>query len=165
MKTPKSITLFFIAASAVAALLVGCYTPSGGFNPGTGRGFVYISTPTRPVTVTLVDTRNQEAFFRLDIPAGEQLTFKFVEGSGTGSRIEPTKMLWAVWEAKTEFGSLNNQLICPPASCRRIDVTYRPAPEDPPADPTLIIPPDSAIPTTGPDSPAGGPQPPNRPKD
>ncbi len=165
MKSLTSIALASLWAVAFFALLVGCYTPAGGFNPGTGRGFVYISTPTRPVTITLVDTRNGEAFFKLDIPVGEQLTFKFVEGSGTGARMEPTKMLWSVWEAKTEFGSLNNQLICPPESCRRIDVTYRPAPEDPPVDPTLLIPPDSAAPTSGPDTPAGGAQLPNRPKD
>ncbi len=165
MTPMKSLATRLAIGIAAATLLTGCYTPSGGFNPGTGRGFVYISTPTRPVTITLVDTRNGEPFFKLDIPAGEQLTFKFVEGSGTGSRIEPTKMMWAVWEAKTEFGSLNNQLICPPASCRRIDVSFRPAPEDPPTDPTLLIAPDSVIPTAGPESPAGGPQTPNRPQD
>ncbi|MSQ90162.1 MAG: hypothetical protein EXS01_02045 [Phycisphaerales bacterium] len=164
MSHPK--TLFSVlATSALSTLvLVGCYTPAGGFNPGTGRGFVYISTPTRPVTVTLIDTRNQESFFALAIPSGKQLTFKFVEGSGDGARAEPSEMLWEVWDANTQTGSLDNQLICPPASCRRIDVTYRPAPEDHPADPTLLIPPDSAQ-TWGPNTPAGGPQPLDRPKD
>ena len=119
----------------------------------------------RPVTVTLVDTRNQETFFRMDIPAQKQLTFKFIEGSGSGARGEPTKMYWEVWEAKTEFGSLKNELICPPASCRRIDVTYRTAPEDPPVDPTLLIPPDGQPSPDGPNSVAGGPQPNGKPKD
>ncbi len=163
MKNP--ILTALTALTITATMLSGCYTTDGGLFPTTGRGFVYISTPTRPVTVTLVDTRNQETFFKMAIPAGKQLTFKFIEGSGSGSRMEPNKMLWAVWEAKTETGSLNNQMICPPASCRRIDITYRPAPEDMPEDPTLIIPPDSATATDGPNSTAGGPQPVNRPKD
>lgn len=146
-------------------LLAGCYTTDGGILPTTGRGYVFISTPTRPVTVTLVDTRNQEKFFKMDIPAGKQLTFKFIEGSGSGSRVEPTKMLWEMWEAKTEFGSLDNELICPPASCRRIDVTYRPAPEDMTEDANLMIPADFQDQSTGANSPNGGPQPTNRLKD
>lgn len=154
-----------LTMTLAATMLAGCYSPAGGAFPTSGRGFVYISTPTRPVTITLVDTRNQETFFKMAIPAGKQLTFKFIEGSGSGSRMEPTKMLWAVWEANTQNGSLDNQMICPPASCRRIDITYRPAPEDMPEDPTLIIPPDSLTPTDGANSTAGGAQPENRPKD
>ncbi|MSR44440.1 MAG: hypothetical protein EXS15_03655 [Phycisphaerales bacterium] len=161
---PLHATLQCLAVTG-AMLLVGCYTPAGGFNPSTGRGFTYVSTPTRPVTVTLIDTRNNEAFFKLDIPAGKQLTFKFVEGSGSGSRANPTSMMWEVWDAKTEFGSLDNQLICPPSSCRRIDVSFRPAPEDAPMDPTLLIPQSNEQPASGPNSPAGGRQIPNRPKD
>ncbi len=163
MRTP--ISKCIISLSMATILLASCYTTDGGILPTTGRGYVYISTPTRPVTVTLVDTRTQEKFFKMDIPAGKQLTFKFIEGSGSGSRVEPTKMLWEMWEAKTEFGSLSNELICPPASCRRIDVTYRPAPEDMPEDPTLMIPPDFQDQSTGANSPNGGPQPTNRLKD
>ncbi len=158
---PKSASALVIAS----CLLVGCYTTDGGMFPTSGRGYVYISTPTRPVTITLVDTRNQETFFRMDIPPGKQLTFKFLEGSGSGSRAEPTKMVWEVWDEKTEFGSLDNQLICPPSSCRRIDVSFRPAPEDLPPDPTLLIPPGIAPPIDGPNSTVGGPQPTNKPKD
>ncbi len=160
--TPLSKCLGALAVST--SLIVGCYTTDGGTFPTTGRGFVFISTPTRPVTVTLVDTRTQESFFKMDIPPGKQLTFKFIEGSGSGSRVEPTKMIWEMWEAKTEFGSLDNELICPPASCRRIDVTYRPAPEESPTDPTLLIP-GSEDQAGGANSTNGGPQPTNRLKD
>ena len=165
MKICTPISRCIAALTMTTALLTGCYAPDGGFMPSSGRGFTFISTPTRPVTVTLVDTRSQEMFFKMDIPAGKQLTFKFIEGSGSGSRAEPTKMIWEMWEAKTEFGELDNQLICPPASCRRIDVTYRPAPEDMPEDPTLLIPPDFQDQTVGANSPNGGPQPTNRTKD
>ena len=165
MKTFSRMPMTLAPIVVACSLLASCYTTDGGAFPTTGRGFVFISTPTRPVTVTLVDTCNQETFFRMDIPAQKQLTFKFIEGSGSGARGEPTKMYWEVWEAKTEFGSLKNELICPPASCRRIDVTYRTAPEDPPVDPTLLIPPDGQPSPDGPNSVAGGPQPNGKPKD
>lgn len=158
-------SIIALACAATTATIVGCYSPSGGAFPTSGRGFVYISTPTRPVTVTLVDTRNNEPFFKMDIPPGKQLTFKFIDETGSGARAEPSKLLWEVWDAKTEFGSLSNQLICPPSSCRRVDVTYRTAPEDVPEDPTLLVPTDATPPTSGPQSPAGGPLPINRPKD
>ncbi len=154
-----------LLAFTIAASIPACYQPGGGWFSTTDRGFVYISTPTRPVSITLVDTRNGEPFFHMDIPAGKQLTFKFVEGEGSGPRAEPTKMLWEVWDAHTEFGSLHNQMVCPPRACRRIDVTFRPSPEDPPPDPTLIVPPASVPPSPGSDAPEGGTPTPDRPKD
>ena len=155
-----------IAAAVVATLLpMACYQPRGGWFSTSDRGFVYISTPTRPVSITIIDTRNGEPFFHMDIPPGKQLTFKFVEGSGSGSRSEPTKMLWEVWDAKTEFGSLHNQMICPPASCRRVDVSFRPSPEDPVPDPTLIVPPEAQPESPGPGTVEGGVRTPDRPQD
>ena len=156
-----------VCAFALAALpaSTGCYQPGGGWFQTSGRGFVYISTPTRPVSITVIDTRNGEPFFHMDIPPGKQLTFKFIDHDGSGPRAEPSKMLWEVWDANTEFGSLNNQMVCPPGSCRRIDVTYRPSPEDLPPDPTLIIPPDAQSPPPGPNTPEGGTRTPDRPQD
>lgn len=153
------------AALAVGTILSACYQPGGGWFSTSDRGFVYISTPTRPVSITLIDTRNGEPFFHMDIPPGKQLTFKFVEGTGSGSRLQPSKLLWEVWDAHTEFGSLRNQMVCPPRSCRRIDVSFRPVPEDPLPDPTLIVPPDSVPPSPGPDSPEGGLHTPGQPRD
>ncbi|MFM7481117.1 MAG: hypothetical protein ACKO4V_08340 [Planctomycetota bacterium] len=133
---------------AVAVLAVcclgGCYSPDGAFMPSTGRGFTYISTPTQPVTVTLIDTRNNESFYKMDIPAGQQLTFRFSDGTTTNdsAKAQPVTMSWGMWTAGDQVGSLSNQMTAPPASCRRIDITYRTPPEDPPPDPTLLLPPD-----------------------
>jgi hypothetical protein len=113
-------------------LLVGCYAPDGGVAPSTGRGFTYISTPYMPLTVTIVDTRTEEPFFVMAIPPGQQLTFKFLDGEGDDSTWTPDRMQWELFPEKSGFGQLSNQLTCPPAHVRRIDLTLRPAPEDPP---------------------------------
>jgi hypothetical protein len=154
-----------VAMVVAAIALQGCYQPGGGWLSTTDRGFVYISTPTRPVSITLIDTRNNEPFFHMDIPPGKQLTFKFIDVEESGERNEPSKMLWEVWDAPTEFGSMNNQMICPPRSCRRIDVNYRPAPEDPLPNPSLIVPPAVQPPSPGPNSPEGGTRASDRPQD
>lgn len=131
-------------AALAACCLIGCFSPDGGLMPTTGRGFTYISTPTQPVTVTLIDTRTNESFYKMDIPAGQQLTFRFSDGTTTNdsAKAKPVTMSWGMWAAGDQVGSLSNQMTAPPASCRRIDISYRTPPEDPPPDPTLLLPPD-----------------------
>ena len=124
-----------LRASALPLLALGaCYSPDGGIMPSTGRGFVYISTPMQPTSVAVVDTRTQEAFFAMDIPPGKQLTFNFIEDGGDDPVYSPARMVYSVWDAGNQIGTLDNQLTCPPASCRRIDVSYRKAPEWPEPD-------------------------------
>jgi hypothetical protein len=156
--------------SLVACSVCGCYSPDGAFMPSTGRGFTYISTPTQPVTVTLIDTRTNESFYKMDIPAGQQLTFRFSDGTTTNdsAKAKPVTMSWGMWAAGDQVGSLRNQMTAPPASCRRIDITYRTAPEDPPPDPTLLLPPDAADASTAAAAgaaPPGGTSTFTRPKD
>ena len=124
-----------IAACFVAAILSvpACYAPDGGFMPASGRGFTYISTPFKPLTITLVDVRTEEPFFVVAIPPGQQLTFKFIEGKGDHQVWTPDLMEWQLFDEPSTFGKLGNQMTVPPASARRIDVSLRPAPEDPPA--------------------------------
>jgi len=108
-------TLSLLAASA---LLVGCYSPGGGIYPRSGGGYTYVSSEMRPVTITVIDTRTEKPFFKLDIPPGKQLTMNFIEG-----------MVYAIWDAGTANGRLTNQLTCPPLGSRRIDYSLRTAPE------------------------------------
>lgn len=124
---------------AVAASLAGCYSPDGGMMPSTGRGFTYISTPMRPLSVSVVDTRTQEAFFALDIPPGKQLTFNFIEGGGDDPVYTPNRMVYAIWQSGEQLGNLDNQITAPPYSCCRIDVSIREAPEWPEADPEVRL--------------------------
>jgi len=113
---------------SLLAMLAGCYSPGGGFMPASGRGFTYISTSMQPLTISVVDVRTQKAFFSMEIPPGQQLTFNFLPGGGDDPVNTPDRMVFAVWEAGTENGKLDNQLTCPPAAARRIDIDIRPGP-------------------------------------
>jgi hypothetical protein len=123
---------------ALMAVPAGCYSTSGGWLPRTGGGFTYISTPSQPMTVTVVNVcerteshPNGTPFFIMEIPPGKQLTFNFEESGGDDQVLRPSRMMYSVWEADTGNGSLDNVLSCPGAACRRIDIFYRPAPEQP----------------------------------
>jgi hypothetical protein len=137
--------LILVAAMAATALLASCYTPAGGVMTGSNRAYVYISTPTRPTTVTIMDTCTNEPFFHYAIPPGKQLTFRFVQGSGDEPRTRPDKMIWEVADAPMKFGGLSNQLTCPGSWCRRIDVTFRPGPEPMPTNPGELVPPAQGV--------------------
>ncbi|MEC8320396.1 MAG: hypothetical protein VX726_09860 [Planctomycetota bacterium] len=124
-----------IGAATLAALLFiapGCYAPDGGFLPSSNSTFTYISTTWSPKTVQIIDTRTNEAFFSIALPVGKQLTFKFLDGKGDDPSLTPDRMQWEVWDAPHKSGKLSNQLTVPPAAARRIAVSVRPGPEDPP---------------------------------
>jgi len=135
----RAMTTFrtLVASTALVAVIAaaGCYAPDGGFMPASGRGFTYVSTPMKPLTITLVDVRTEEPFFAVAIPPGQQLTFRFLEGKGDDPVWTPDRMQWELYPKVTTMGQLSNQMTCPPASCRRIDVSIRQAPEDPEVQP------------------------------
>jgi hypothetical protein len=133
--------LLLTAAAAAIAPLASCYTPAGGLMTGSNRAYVYISTPTRPTTITIMDTCTNQPFFHYAIPPGKQLTFRFVEGGGDHPQERPDKMIWEVADAPMKYGSLSNQLTCPASWCRRIDVSFRPSPEPIPKNPGELVPP------------------------
>ena len=107
--------------------------------PSSGRGYTYISTSMQPVIISVVDVRNEEAFFTMEIPPGQQLTFNFLEGGGDDPVYTPDRMVWAVWVAGEENGKLDNQLTCPPAAARRIDYDIRKGPIWPEPDATARL--------------------------
>lgn len=128
------------AASVAGALLLatatGCYSTSGGIMSRSGGGYTYVSTSSQPLTVAVINVcerteanPNGTPFFLMEIPPGKQLTFNFEEKGGDDPAARPARMFYAVWDAGTGTGSLSSMLSCAPAACRRIDLTYRPAPE------------------------------------
>jgi len=112
-------------------VLSSCYTPGGGLMPTSGRGFTYISTPTQPLTIKIVNVckldpaGEPEVFREWRLAPGRQLTFKFIAGKGDHASERPDQLLWEDWEAGTTVGTLRNQMPCPPSVCRRIDVEIR----------------------------------------
>ena len=120
---------FSLSGVVLLSSFGGCYRPAGSYYPGTGQGYTYISTEMKPVTITLVDTRTEQPFFKLDIPVGKQLSFNFLGGKGDDPVTLPDRLTYAIWESNTETGRLTNQLTCPPQDCVRIDYSLRKAPE------------------------------------
>ncbi|MDA1008560.1 MAG: hypothetical protein O2800_06100 [Planctomycetota bacterium] len=145
-------TLACIALLTTAA----CYSPKGGWFPGPSSAQTFYSTVSEPVTIRLVDTRTETAFFELAIPAEQQFTMKFVTGGGDDPTQTPDQMLWMIWPMGTKNGRLRNQLTVPPASCRRVDYFLRAAPEEIPADPNHRMRTDTAATREGGHTPSGG---------
>ncbi len=150
-----------LTPGAAAALLAagGCYSPGGGLLPRTGAAQTYWSTEIMPATVTIVDTRTEEAIFSIEIPVGKQLTFDFVEGEGDDPVMTPDLMRYQVFDLGTSIGKLRNSLTVPNRSCRRIDVDYRPAPEYRPVPPEQAMRLDDRSGRPGWWTPRGGPIP------
>lgn len=109
----------------LGAGLGGCYTEAGYFVDDT---YVYVSTPWQPKTVTVYDTRTGEAFWSVDVPVGERLAVKFVEGTGP-NEFRPDEIKWELMPQSRMAGPLSNRAPAPPPRARRIEMTLRAAPE------------------------------------
>ena len=114
---------------AVTLLLAGCYNPRGAFYPYVGQAATYWSTASAPTTITVIDTRTGEAFFTVEIPVGKQLVLDFKDGEGDDNVLTPDLMRYDVFPRGQTTGTLRNGITVPDRFSRRIDVTYRPAPE------------------------------------
>ncbi len=124
-----------IGASAAAMLVLsGCksaYYPGGNFR--SANTFTYLSTANTPKTITLIDTRSDEAIWSVDVPVGHQLTMSFREGKGDDPVYLPDLMEYRISPERFLFGRLDSQISVPDEHSRRVVMTLRPAPEYPPA--------------------------------
>ncbi len=93
--------------------------------------FTYISTPYQPLTVTLLDTRDSQEFWSVDVPIGKKLTIRFYEDKGEGSDYAPDVMRWQIYDQDMASTRLRNQIPVPGSESRRIDVSLREGPEYP----------------------------------
>ncbi len=118
---------------ALTLAMTGCHLPGGGAFDFTGGSQTYFSTEARPTTVTLVDSRNNEVLFAMDIPPGKQLTIDFDRGGGDDPVLRPDILRYQIFDMGTEIGKLRSSLTVPPANVRRIDVTFRSGVETRPA--------------------------------
>ncbi len=117
------------SAFCVAPLLAlaGC-----GYSPG-GAGFsndthTYVSTSHLPTTVTLLDTRSGEKSLTVEIPVGQQLVLSFHDHDDDEA-MGKASLRWALMPAGNSWGSLSNRTTVAPQTARRIEVSYRRAPE------------------------------------
>ena len=118
-----------ITAAALVGGLGGCYTPGG---PGySADRFTYHSTTWQPWTVSVEDTRTGQEFWSVEVPVGQQLVVRFIEGEGTDGEFTPDMMQWQLMPIGRTSGSLENSLPVPPASARLLRPRLRRAPELP----------------------------------
>ncbi len=115
--------------SVVTILLAGCYNPRGAFYSHVGQAATYWSTESLPTTITILDTRTGEPFFTVEIPVGKQLVLDFKSGEGDDDLLTPDLMRYDVMPLGQKTGTLRNGISVPDRFSRRIDVSYRAAPE------------------------------------
>lgn len=122
---------------AMAVLGIGLGAAGGCFGPYTPGGpmasldqFTYVSTEWQPVTVTVIDTRTMDEIWTTDVPVGQKLTVRFYKDKSEGDPDFPDVMRWEFEESNTSVKSmLANQIAMPSRGARRINVTYRDAPQ------------------------------------
>ena len=124
----RRVIAFAAGAALLPTALAACHTP-GGSKMSLDRA-TYISRSWTPYTVTLVDTRTEEAVWTMDVPVGEQLSIQFTTGTGPNEYL-PDEMSWGVMEAGRWVGRMPSRVPSPPRSARRVDTFLRPAPEYP----------------------------------
>lgn len=124
--------MFRLMAGIVLAASVGGCTYLG--NAPGGRGYsadraVYRSTPHTPMTVSLRNTWTGEVLWTWEIPVGEQLVVRF---SGPPSKAEAAgqdRMRWSLMPLGQNFDMLDNEMVVPPPSGRRLEGSLRDGPE------------------------------------
>lgn len=137
--TRRSARMLACAAAGVAGLLVlsagGCkglieYKP-GGMMKSLDE-FTYESTAWQPLTVTLIDTRDDTEYWSVDVPQDKKLTFRFYDGEAEDSSpLTPDMMRWEIYDDSFYLTRLRSSMPVPPADARRVDVTIRQGPEFP----------------------------------
>jgi len=127
-------TKFLSAAGLIAALCAaqGCSMLVGN-RPG-GRGlsedrFTYISTPNMAQSVALRNTWTGEVIWTVEIPVGQQLVVRFVESSSQTEAQGWDLMRWSLMSLGSNTNNLENQIVVPPASGRRLEGSIRKGPE------------------------------------
>lgn len=120
-------------ALAGSLTLAGCMTHRPGGNMRSDDQFTYESTAFLPVSVTLIDTRTDEAFWSVEVPVGQKLVIQFYEGKAKqASPKTPDLLRWEMYSAKRSISTLRNAMAVPPSDLVLIDVNYREGPEYPP---------------------------------
>lgn len=122
----------FLAIGGIAVGLAACtHTPNnGGGVFGHAGGPVTIqSTEITQKSVRMIDLRNGEVFFSLDIPVGKQLTFDFDRGDGDDPVYTPDIMRYEVKDIGDKYGKLTNSMTAPNAESRRVDVFVKQSPQ------------------------------------
>jgi len=119
--------LVMVVGLAMSSLLGGCgvpwYQPGDQLYPGSTH--IWTSEEHRPSTVTLFDTRTGDAIWSMEIPPGQWLATKFVDGGGDDDVLRPDRLDYHLFAAGTRMGKLRSGMSVPNAESRRWELTVR----------------------------------------
>ena len=124
-----------IAALSIS-MLSGCYWDGAGLGSSDGR-FEYTSTVHTPYTVKLVDTSTGETLWTYEVPVGQTLSVRFLQGHDAEATGTDT-MKWELFPAKRVGSGLANSMPCPTASSRILKVFLRDQPEPYASEPAIV---------------------------
>ncbi len=139
MRRQRVRTAFVIlAAASTLTHRGGCWNPGGLM--GSYDRFTYVSTEWQPQTVTIVDTRTQQAIWSQEVPVGQKLVMQFRDSDEYNDKTAPDPaypdaLEWDLWPRDKEFGTPTRVSWVPKALVRRVDLRVRPAPEAAPLAP------------------------------
>lgn len=120
----------------VAGLLIavgGCAIP-GNYEGGSFYSqdkHVYVSRAHFPVTVSVIDTRDQQTIWTYDLPVGQKLICRFYTNRNKDNPALPDQMQWRIVANKQTLPGDKGTLAVPPADARLMKPTYRSSPEYP----------------------------------
>jgi len=118
-----------LLATLFTALVIGACAHKPGGSGESRDTFTYISTPHLPQTVSLIDTTRGQTLWTCEIPVGQQLVVRFVN-EGTDAVARGTDVMrWSLMPIKSGRNTLDNEMVVPPATARRIDGIVRSTPE------------------------------------
>lgn len=126
-------TRLLIVAGSVAMLAAAQGCSMLGNRPG-GRGmsedrYTYVSTPNMAQTVALRNTWTGEVIWTVEVPVGQQLVVRFVDSSSKTEAQGWDLMRWSLMSLGSNTNNLENQIVVPPASGRRLEGSIRKGPE------------------------------------
>jgi hypothetical protein len=127
-----------LIAALSLTMLSGCYWDGAGLGSSDGR-FEYVSTVHTPYTVKLEDTSTGETLWTYEVPVGNTLSLRFLQGHDAEAQGKDT-MKWEVFPTKRVGEGLTNSMSCPPASSRIVKVYIREQPEAYPTDTAVVRP-------------------------
>ena len=117
---------------ALASALPACESVfSAGGDTFSNDHFTYESTTWVPKSVELIDTRNGQVLWALDIPVGQKVTMKFEPERGDRDETYPDRMTWVVQRLDSDSWRGAQDMLVPGPSSRLVTFDVRPAPEYP----------------------------------
>jgi len=123
----KSLSL--IAALAGGLSLGACSNFSPGGSGFSEDRFTYASTEWSPKTVELIDTRNGQTMWSVDVPVGQKLTLNFDKVYEPEDSGFPDRMKWVIQKIESDSWKGFQTMMAPPSNSRLLQMTLRPAPE------------------------------------